>query len=116
MKSEAFDKIISCIDNIKSYSQDFPQAKLIFLEIAVSSIKPYNESKRYHDPKTFGQQHETRALQIWQVNEKLRAVNHTLSTRSPNFYFFLQSRKQHRTRPRVETWDNFNDNLYRDGI
>ncbi|CAC5424744.1 unnamed protein product [Mytilus coruscus] len=101
-KSVAVDKITSCIDDIKSYVQDFPQAKFIFLELPVYSVKAYNESKRHPDPKTFKQQDETLAYQVWQVNEKIRATNQTLKTRSPNFSLFLQARKHHRTRSRVE--------------
>ncbi|VDI11084.1 Hypothetical predicted protein [Mytilus galloprovincialis] len=114
--SDTVDKVISCIDDIKNYIQDFPQVKLIFLEVPVYSIKAYNQHQKHSDPKTFKQQDETLANQVWQVNEKIRATNQILNTRSPNFSLFLQARKQHRTRSRVEAWEYFNYNLYRDGI
>ena len=63
----------------------YPGTKVTFLETPVYSIKNWNESKGHKDPNVFVKQDENLSKQIYTLNGKVKEINNSLGTHSPDF-------------------------------
>ena len=82
---EEVDKIISKYNEIIKIINRYPGTKVTFLETPVYSIKNWNESKGHTDPNAFVEQDENLSKQIFTLNGKVREINNSLGTHSPDF-------------------------------
>jgi hypothetical protein len=65
--------------------QGYPVCKVTFLEIPVYSIYLWNKAKEHPDPRSFISKDNTLISHILDANHKIRALNNSLSVRSPGF-------------------------------
>ena len=87
MKSEndeEVDKIISKYNEIIKNYQQIP-TEVTFLETLVYSIKNWKESKGHKDPNVLVEQDENMSMQIYTLNGKVKEINNSLDTLSPDF-------------------------------
>lgn len=63
----------------------YPGSKVTFLETPVYSIKSWNQYQYHKDPSIFEQQDQKLQQQIYTLNNKVREINNTLGTHSPEF-------------------------------
>jgi len=115
---EEVDKIISKCNEIIKIINRYPGTKVTFLETPVYSIKNWNESKGHKDPNVFVEQDENLSKQIYTLNGKVREINNSLGTHSPDFSSDLRANDKYRCGKdrKLKTKKYYNFKLYSDGI
>ena len=88
------------------------------METPVYSIKNWNESKGHKDPNVFVEQDENLSTQIYTLNGKVREINNSLGTHSPDFSSDLRANDKYRCGKdrKLKTKQYYNFKLYSDGI
>jgi hypothetical protein len=105
-----FEGIITILDS-------YPACTLTFLEIPVYSIYELNKSKGHKDVNQFKEQDEQLLGQIHSLNEYIRHLNSRTEKISPNFSQDLSHKKSNKSKNKhLLTRDNYNFQLYRDGV
>jgi hypothetical protein len=115
---EEVDKIISKYNEIIKIINRYPGTKVTFLETPVYSIKNWNESKGHKDPNVCVEQDENLSKQIYTLNGKVREINNSLGTHSPDFSSDLRANDKYRYGKdrKLKTKKYYNFKLYSDGI
>jgi hypothetical protein len=105
-----FEGIITILDS-------YPACTLTFLEIPVYSIYELNKSKVMPFVNQFKEQDEQLLSQIHSLNEYIRHLNSRTEKISPNVAQDLSHKKSNKSKNKHSlTSDNYNFQLYRDGV
>lgn len=80
---EEVDNIISKYNEIIQIINRNPGTKVTFLETPVYSIENWNELKGHKDTNVVVEQDENLPKQIYTFNDKVREINNSICTHSP---------------------------------
>lgn len=100
------------IDLLKGYTG----SRVTFLEIPEYSIVSYNKYHGHHNPSSFRIADKELQSQIYTLNGKIRDINESLNTISPEFTSDLRTKRTFRRRRRIIVQHYTNFSLYSDGI
>lgn len=117
-KDDATDIIVENYHKIVDIVNKYPGSKVTFLETPVYSIKSWNQYQYHKDPSIFEQQDQKLQQQIYTLNNKVREINNTLGTHSPEFTSDLSKTDTYRsgTKRTVKVRRTYTFKLYKDGI
>ena len=87
-------------------------------ETPVYSIQEWNKKKGHKDPSVFEEKDEILSRQISMLNSRVREINSSLGTNSPDFTSDLKTNVKYRCGldRKLKTSDYYGFHLYYDGI
>lgn len=115
---EVINKIVNKYEEIIRIINRYPGSRLTILETPIYSIKKYNEDKQHKDPSSFEDQDQKLEKQVQTLNNKVREINRSLESHSPEFSSDLSNTTKYRcgNDRKLKTKRYHDFELYRDGI
>ena len=104
---------------IAALVKDYPSCRITILEIPVYSIKNWNQRKGHKNLDEFIEQDKKLETQVYNLNGKIRQINETNQTHSPNFSTDLVKNSKTAKGKKKEKFQKWKTNsiwLYVDGI
>ena len=112
------NNILAKYEEIVDVVHQYPGCKVTIMETPVYSIQEWNKKKGHKDPSVFEEKDEILSSQISILNSRVREINNSLGTNSPDFTSDLKTNVKNRCGldRKLKTSDYYSFHLYCDGI